>query len=97
MKQIRETGFLSREIALAYEQFVIAAQTDKKLGLLFLIDPLQAFSDAGIKLSKVARKKIRRNYPTDAAKSEPLYAAVQGQESTPYLKCVDVRLVKPVR
>ena len=94
MKHMKPVNTTTKEIDAAYEDFVVAVQKHKQLGLLFLIDPIHAFSDAGIEMSKAARKIFRRNFPRDVTKTKSLYNAAKKQENTRYLKCVEMALVK---
>ena len=78
------------EIDAAFDSFVKAARKDARLGLLFLIDPIRAFGDAGISLSSEARKKIRRTTPRGDAKTREAYDEVRrGERALPF-KCVSV-------
>ena len=59
-----ETSSLSKrvsaELAAAMDRYYEASLKNDTLSLLFLIDPLRALSDAGIKLSPSAEKQVRR-------------------------------------
>ena len=74
----------------AFDGFVKAARKDPSLGLLFLIDPIRAFGDAGIRLSSEDRKRIRRTAPRGDGRTREAYDAVRrGERALPFT-CVSV-------
>ena len=71
-----------RELAVGARRFLEAAEENPLLKRLLLVDPIRAFSDAGIELSKGARKLVRSRHPETAIGNEELYLAVQTGEIT---------------
>jgi len=66
-----------RELALAARKFLIAKERDPILQILLLVDPIRAFADADIHLSKPARKLLRRKHPEAAYGNDELYKGVK--------------------
>jgi hypothetical protein len=82
---------IARELAKARKQFKEAAAKDRTLALLSLVDPIQAFADARVKLSAETRKYLRRNYPQFHYGDTRLYRAVrEGRTKIPWVKKVRV-------
>ena len=81
-----------REIDRAHARFAEAARKDARLGLLFLVDPLRALSDAGVELSKAARKRLRRTLPTAGPGQAGLYDRLARGEGSTYVRCTKVAL-----
>jgi hypothetical protein len=85
---------LARELAEAAAAFRDAAEDRGVLRLLMLVNPIRAFEDAGIHLSKAARTWIARTYPECAYTNAELYDAVASGETTLDF-ITDVRLGRP--
>lgn len=66
-----------RELALAARRFLAVARNDPRLQILLLVDPIQAFADAGIPLTKRARKLLRRYHPDCSYGNQRLYEGVK--------------------
>ncbi len=66
-----------KELALAARKFLSATERDPILKLLLLVDPIHAFADAGIHLSKRARKLLRRSHPELSYGNDELYEGVR--------------------
>ena len=81
-----------REISSAYKHFIKATKKEPKLGLLFLIDPIMAFADSGIELSKSARKKMRSTLPARTAKTSRVYNRIKTRQCKPFIKSVKISL-----
>lgn len=80
-----------RELAKARKQFKKAATRDRTLALLSLVDPIQAFADAGVDLSAETRKYLRRTYPLFRYGDTRLYRSVrEGRTKIPWVKNVRV-------
>lgn len=78
---------VARELSQAQKQIRLAALQDKRLPLLFLIDPTRAFADGGVKLSPAARKYLRRAYPASFHRDKTLYDDVRnGTRAVPWVK-----------
>ncbi len=75
------------ELSRAQEQVRRAILQDKRLPLLFLVDPIRAFADGGVKLSPAARKYLRRAYPASFHLDKALYDDVRsGRRQVPWVK-----------
>jgi hypothetical protein len=84
-------------LRLAARQFESAVQSDPHLKVLLLVDPLQAFADAGVTLSKPARRLIRRTHPDLAYGNRELYDAVrQGRVRLEWVQRVTLGRPLPV-
>ncbi len=67
---------LAVELTRVREDFLGAATENKQLFVLLLVDPVQAFSKAGIKISDQARQYIRNTYTEKAFGNVELYEAI---------------------
>lgn len=76
-REVESPDSPGRELLRASRALSEAAETRPVLKLLLLVDPVRAFEDAGIVLSKYARKMIRRNYPNMAYGNTELYEGVR--------------------
>jgi hypothetical protein len=86
-----------QELALAAREFQRRRCHDSLLKSLFLVDPIQAFADGGIVLSKRARKLLRRIYPGLADVDEKLYQRVKtGAIRLPWIEGIDLGTAVPV-
>ena len=65
------------ELASAARRFLPVAEKDQRMALLLLVDPIQAFADAGIPLTKRARKLLRRQHPDCSYGDHDLYEAIK--------------------
>lgn len=78
-----------KELTLAARRFRTAARRDHRLKTLLLVDPLRAFRDAGIDVSKHARKTMRRVHPELAFDNDALYERVK-QHGLTWVKEIDL-------
>jgi hypothetical protein len=84
---------VAAEIQEARDRFRKAAEKDERLALLTLVDPIRAFDDAGITLSKSARRFLKHAYPQFQYGKKALYEGVRdGNIKVPWIKKVKVRL-----
>lgn len=75
------------ELSKARKQIALAATRNERLPLLFLVDPIRAFADGGVKLSPAARKYLRRAYPASFHRDKSLYDDVRsGRRQLPWIK-----------
>lgn len=82
------------EVAAASATFYEASRDKPLLKTLFLINPVRAMADAGIELSRTARKRIRHAYPDMAWDDPELYDQVaSGELELDFI--VDVQLGRP--
>jgi hypothetical protein len=71
----------NRELAVAARRFGKATQADSTLKILLLVDPIRAFSDAGIELSRRARKLLRRQHREPRYGDSELYDYIKSNPS----------------
>lgn len=68
------------EMIEAGRAFYDASVDEPFLRILMLVNPIRAFADAGIQLSRSARKRLREDYPEMAWDNDKLYDRVQSGE-----------------
>ena len=94
MKEKNNDLALESEIERARRCFYKSSERNPELLILLLVDPIQAFLDAGANLSNRARRYIRTAYPGFPYNSKELYQAVKnGKRKLPCLK--NVRIHRP--
>lgn len=82
---------VSAEIRIAGRRFCEAINADEKLVLLSMIDPIRAYSEAGIGLSRSARKHIRQAHPNLQHGNVQLYEDIRdGKLNIPWIKKIKV-------
>ena len=67
---------LAVELTRVREDFLSATNEDQQLFFLLLVDPVHAFSKAGIKISNQARQYIRNTYAEKAFGNVELYEKI---------------------
>jgi hypothetical protein len=81
----------NKELFLAARRFLVAAEDRQMLKTLLLVDPIRAFSEADIQLSKPARKLLRRKHPEAAYGNDELYEGVKsGSIKLPWIEKIEL-------
>ncbi len=84
------------ELEAASRAFYQAARERPQLKVLFLVNPIRAFADADIELSRRARKRLREAHPEIAWDNHELFDQVRtGEVVLDFI--ADVRLGEPKR
>lgn len=80
---------VSREIVRVARRFRELTETDERLKLLLLVDPIRAFGDAGLQLSTAARKRLRWAYPWLQKDQEEVFNGIrEGTLRTAWIQAI---------
>lgn len=78
---------VSKQLERAEKRLRKASKKDGRLPILFLIDPIRTFVDAGIELAPETRKYLRRTYPEYFERDRSMYDDVRdGKRQLPWIK-----------
>jgi|LGOV01.1.fsa_nt_gb hypothetical protein len=70
-------ALITKDLSDAADRFLEQTEDDPSRRLLLLVDPIRAFSEAGVDLNRAARKLVRRLHPEVAYGNEELYEGVR--------------------
>lgn len=73
----RSSDEVAREIVKAAHRFRERAETDERLKLLLLVDPIRAFGETGLQLSAAAQRRLRKIYPWLREDQEEVFNAIR--------------------